>query len=141
MAYAAAGWRAETLNTDVLAWAGADADTVPRWDVVVANLFLHHFEGKALRRVLGACAERADALVACEPRRSRFALAASHLVVFIGANAVTRDDAVLSVRAGFAAGELSAAWPGTAGAWRLDEYDDGLFTHCFCAARAPADGR
>ena len=140
-AYAAAGWRAETLNTDVLAWAEADADTVPHWDVVVANLFLHHFEGEALRRVLGACAWRADALVACEPRRSRFALAASHLVAFIGANPVTREDAVLSVRAGFVAGELSAAWPGAADAWRLDEYDDGLFTHCLCAKRARADGR
>ena len=48
---------------------------------------------------------------------------------------MTRDDGVLSVRAGFVGNELGAAWPGDAGAWRLDEYDDGLFTHCFCATR------
>lgn len=131
--YAAAGWLARPLSADVLDWAGEDA-AAGRWDLVVANLFLHHFEGDALQRVLGGCATRADALVACEPRRSRFALAASHLVVFIGANAVTREDAVLSVRAGFSADELSSAWPDGRG-WRLDEYDDGLFTHCFCAGR------
>ena len=57
------------------------------------------------------CARRADALAACEPRRSRFALAASHLIFFLGANAVTRNDGVLSVRAGFVERELGAAWP------------------------------
>ncbi len=116
----------------------ADATDGERWDVVVANLFLHHFDGAALRRLLAGCARRADALAACEPRRSRFALGASHLIFFLGANAVTRNDGVLSVRAGFVGTELGAAWPGDAGAWRVDEYDDGLFTHCFCAARGGA---
>ena len=133
-AYAAAGWRARSLTEDVLTWAEGDA-TDGRWDIVVANLFLHHFEGEALRRLLAGCARRADALAVCEPRRSRFALGASHLVVFLGANAVTRRDAVLSVRAGFVDDELEQAWPDRSGAWRLDEYEDGPFTHCFCAQR------
>ena len=97
------------MIADVIAWAGGDDGE--RWDVVVANLFLHHFDGDALRRLLAACARRADALAACEPRRSRFALAASHLIFFLGANAVTRHDGVLSVRAGFVDRELGAAWP------------------------------
>jgi hypothetical protein len=135
-AYAAAGWHARPVAADVLDWAeGVDGE---RWDVVVANLFLHHFEGATLGRVLAGCARRADALAACEPRRSRFALGASHLIFFLGANAVTRNDGVLSVRAGFIGNELGAAWPGDAGAWRSDEYDDGLFTHCFCARRRAA---
>lgn len=133
-AYAAAGWQARTLVGDVMDWAAAHAAEA-RWDLVVANLFLHHFEGEPMRRLLAGCAARADALVACEPRRSRFALAASHLLFLLGANAVTRRDGVLSVRAGFIGTELSAAWPGEAGAWQLDEYDDGLFTHCLCAVR------
>jgi len=133
-AYAAAGWRARPLVADVIDWA-AGVDTEPRWDVVVANLFLHHFEGDALRKILAACARRADALVACEPRRSRFALAASHLIFFLGANAVTRRDGVLSVRAGFIDGELGAAWPEAVPTWQVDEYDDGLFTHCLVARR------
>jgi hypothetical protein len=137
-AYAAAGWRAKPLAQDVLEWAESD-DGDKRWDVVVANLFLHHFEGGALQRLLAGCARRADALAACEPRRSRFALGASHLVVFLGANAVTRRDAVLSVRAGFIDDELELAWPDLSDAWRLDEYEDGPFTHCFCAARREVD--
>jgi SAM-dependent methyltransferase len=132
-AYAAAGWRARPRVADVLAW--AEADDGERWDLVVANLFLHHFDAPTLRRLLAACARRADALAACEPRRSRFALAASHLIFFLGANAVTRHDGVLSVRAGFLDAELGAAWPADRAAWRLEEYDDGLFTHCFVAAR------
>jgi len=140
-AYAAAGWQARPRIADVLDWA-ADRDSTEHWDVVVANLFLHHFDGDGLRRLLAGCARRADALAACEPRRSRFALGASHLIFFLGANAVTRRDGVLSVRAGFVDQELSDAWqagppPGDpvepTSAWQLDEYDDGLFTHCFCA--------
>jgi SAM-dependent methyltransferase len=134
--YGAAGWRARPTVADVLDW--AEADDGERWDVVVANLFLHHFEGAALGRLLAGCARRADALAACEPRRSRFALGAAHLIFFLGTNAVTRNDGVLSVRAGFIGSELGVAWPGMAGAWRIDEYDDGLFTHCFCAARRAA---
>jgi SAM-dependent methyltransferase len=133
-AYATAGWQARPIVADVMDWAGVEAGE--RWDVVVANLFLHHFDGTSLRRLLGACARRADALAACEPRRSRFALAASHLIYFLGANAVTRNDGVLSVRAGFVDRELASVWPAEA-AWHLDEYDDGLFTHCFVAVRPP----
>ena len=133
-AYAAAGWQARTLVADVLDWAD-DERAGARWDVIVANLFLHHFDGEAMRRLLAGCARRADALVACEPRRSRFALAASHLIVFLGANAVTRRDGVLSVRAGFVGRELGAAWPAADADWRIEEYDDGAFSHCFVAAR------
>jgi SAM-dependent methyltransferase len=133
--YAAAGWQARPRVADVMAWASGDDGE--HWDVVVANLFLHHFDADALRGLLAACARRADALACCEPRRSRFALAASHLIFFLGANAVTRHDGVLSVRAGFIDDELGAAWPASASAWRREEYDDGLFTHCFVAARPP----
>lgn len=137
--YAALGWHAETRVCDVFEWAAASGGG-ERYDGVVANLFLHHFEGDALGRVLAGCAARADALAACEPRRSAFALAASRLVGFIGANAVTRGDAVLSVRAGFAGRELTDVWQASQGGsdhsgWQVSEYDDGLFTHCFCASR------
>ena len=133
-AYAAAGWQARTIVADVLDWAD-DARAGARWDVIVANLFLHHFDGEPMQRLLAGCARRADALVACEPRRSRFALTASHLIFFLGANAVTRQDGVLSVRAGFVGRELSAAWPAAGADWRTEEYDDGPFSHCFVAAR------
>jgi len=132
--FAAAGWQARPVVADVVDW--ANADDGERWSLIVANLFLHHFDGPSLARLLHACARRADALAACEPRRSRFALAASHLIFFLGANAVTRNDGVLSVRAGFVDRELAAAWPKEGASWRVDEYDDGLFTHCLVAARS-----
>lgn len=133
--YASCGWQARAVVADVLDFAAADDPRGERWDAVVANLFLHHFEGATLGRVLAGCARRADALVACEPRRSRLALAGSHLIFVLGANAVTRHDGVLSVRAGFVGSELAKAWPDSATNWRIEEYEDGAFTHCFCAVR------
>ncbi len=135
-AYAALGWQAKARVSDVFDWvAGGNAS--PRWDVIVANLFLHHFEGAQLAALMGAIAARTDRFLACEPRRSRLALAGSHLVGVIGANAVTREDAVLSVHAGFAPGEMSALWPPGGAGWTLKDYPAGLFNHCFSALRRP----
>ena len=144
------GWLARTVTADVVQWASAPTYW-PRFDLVVANLFLHHFDADRLKELLQAIAPRCNALVACEPRRVRLALAASHLVGAIGANAVTRKDAVLSVRAGFIEQEISALWPhsgnGAATAaddaaheWQCCEYAAGLFSHVFIATRpgAPA---
>jgi predicted nicotinamide N-methyase len=131
-AYAALGWTVVPRVVDVCDWIANGADE--RWDLIVANLFLHHFEGEALHALLAACAARSDRFFACEPRRARLALGASHLVGFIGANAVTREDAVLSVHAGFRDAELSAAWP-HAGGWQLHERPAALFSHCFSATR------
>jgi hypothetical protein len=109
------------------------------WDVVVANLFLHHFDGDGLRRLLAGCARRADALAACEPRRSRFALGASHLIFFLGANAVTRRDGVLSVRAGFVGHELSdAGRPGRRRATRSSRRAPGSSTNTTTASSPTA---
>jgi hypothetical protein len=132
-AYAEVGWTATGLVADIVDWsAAAPPDARPaRWDLIVANLFLHHFEGRPLGALLGAVAARADCFFACEPRRSGLALVGSHLVGALGANAVTREDAVLSVHAGFRGQELTALWP--ARGWRLNEYPAGLFSHCFCA--------
>ena len=139
-AYAEWGWSAQTHVVDVLAWAsGLDGDasgTPPqRWDLITTTLFLHHFEGDALDRLLAGVASRTDRFFACEPRRSWLPLAGSHLVGALGANAVTREDAVLSVHAGFRDHEISARWPGEGGDWRLHESAAGLFSHGFSAQR------
>lgn len=131
-AYARLGWRVSHCTCDALDWA-ADAGTAaaaPRWDLAIANLFLHHFEGAHLRSLLAAIAARADRVIAVEPRRTGLALWASRAVGLIGANAVTRADAVLSVRAGFRGRELSVAWPGATSGWQLAEARAGLFSHC-----------
>jgi len=132
--YAALGWSARVEVVDVLDWAAAREDA-PRWDLIVANLFIHHFEGRQLAALLAAIAARTDRFLACEPRRARLALGASHLIGALGANAVTREDAVLSVRAGFRDAELTRLWPGAPEDWTLEEYPAALFSHCLRATR------
>jgi hypothetical protein len=131
---AALGWRAEAITADAFDWLahGGERDL----DVVVVNLFLHHFERAALAALLALVARRARTFVACEPRRSALPLAMSRMVGLIGCNDVTRHDAVASVRAGFRGRELSALWPSRAG-WHLEERSRGLFSHVFVAAREP----
>jgi len=119
-----------TVTADVFDWL-AEA---PILDAIVANLFLHHFDDGELRRMLALVSRRARAFIACEPRRSPFALASAHLLGFVGCNDVTRHDAVVSVRAGFAGRELSGLWPEPVG-WTLDERARGLFSHSFVARR------
>ena len=139
--YAACSWQVHAQAADVLDWASAAPDVAllppdaPRWDLIVANLFLHHFEPAALARLLAAIAARSDRVLVCEPRRSRFALAGSHLIGALGVNAVTREDAVASVRAGFTGNELATLWPADAPGWSLREQAAGLFSHCLLGTR------
>src|SRR5664279_6175899 len=95
-------------------------------DVTIASLFLHHFKEHDLRRLLGHAADQTGFFLACEPRRVNFSLCAAALLGVIGCNRVTRHDAKISVRAGFAENELSALWPLDEG-WRLRERQAGLF--------------
>jgi hypothetical protein len=137
--FAELGWSARVEVADVLDWAAPPAvlpePHAPAWDLITTSLFLHHFEGRQLDILLAAIAGQAEHFFACEPRRARACLAASHLVGAMGANRVTRKDAVLSVRAGFRAGELGALWPGRGSAWQVREYAAGMFSHCFSARR------
>jgi SAM-dependent methyltransferase len=136
--YSRCGWTAQQDVRDVLDWArdvsAPAGHESPRWDVVLANLFLHHFTGDELACVLQGITRTADVFVACEPRRGWRALAGSHLIGGLGANAVTRTDAVLSVHAGFRDQELSSLWPDRTG-WKLQEAASGPFSHWFCAVR------
>jgi len=126
------GWRAQAVTADVFARLAQPAE--PIFDVIVANLFLHHFDAARLAVLLSLVAQRTRVLIACEPQRSGRALLGSHLLGVIGCNDVSRHDAVVSVRAGFRNQELSGLWPvGTA--WTLREHAHGLFSHCFVASR------
>jgi hypothetical protein len=127
----ALGWGLETAVADVFDWL---EKSEAKAEVVVANLFLHHFQEKELARLLALAAARTDLFAVCEPRRGILPLAFSRMVGLVGCNAVTRHDAVASVRAGFAGDELSALWPAKR-KWRLQERSAGLFSHAFLAER------
>lgn len=133
-AFEAARVATVVAQDDVFDWLGRDG---PRVDVVMANLFLHHFEDEPLARMLSLAARRARVFVACETRRSGFALAGARMLGAIGCNDVTLHDAVVSIRAGFRDGDLSALWP-AGGAWALREEARGLFSHLFVARRLDA---
>lgn len=126
-------WNAEPIAADVFDYLKQAAPS--EVDVMTANLFLHHFIQQELVQLLALVAQRSRVLVACEPRRAAFALLASRLSWAIGCSDVTRQDAEISVRAGFNGRELSAAWPKESG-WELREQPAMLFTHCFAARRA-----
>jgi hypothetical protein len=134
----ALGWDARVIRADALEWlARAPTAREPAArPIVFANLFVHHFEGARLQALLARIAVRAQAFVCLEPRRSVTALLGSQLLGAIGCNEVTRHDAVVSVRAGFAAQELSSCWPDASG-WLLRETAAGLFGHRFVAVRQP----
>jgi len=126
------GWSCEVARADVFDW--LSRSYLQSGDFIVANLFLHHFSEVRLRTLLSLVAEGAECVTACEPRRSRLVLAASRSLGLIGCNAVTRHDAVTSVRAGFQGEELSNLWP-PSGGWFLEERKAGLFSHLFEARR------
>ena len=129
--FAELGWHVGTVRADALEW--MEQGTPGDFDLVTANLFLHHFDTPELVRLLAAAERLAPAFVATEPRRSGVALAATGLLRVIGVNAVTLHDAAASVRAGFVAGEVSALWPDT-GSMTLHEGAVGPFTHVFSAS-------
>jgi len=131
-ALSARGFRPRSVQADGLEWLREQPTEAGTW--VLANLFLHHFTAESLRALFNALAEKAELCCACEPRRGGWSLAASQMLGLIGANAVTRHDAAVSVRAGFQGEELSALWPADP-RWRLREYRAGLFSHLFLAQR------
>jgi hypothetical protein len=130
----ACGWTLDVVAADALEWLAARR--AERADVVLTNLFVHHFVGERLDRLLGGVASAADAFVCCEPRRARLALVGSHLLGLIGCNDVTRHDAVVSVYAGFRDREIGTAWRvANASGWTLHEGAAGAFSHLFVARR------
>ena len=131
-AFAALGWKVDTVAADVLDY--LDEVKPAGVDVITTNLFLHHFHEQQLARLLALAARSARLVVACEPRRNKFALRASRLLWVIGCNEVSLHDAIVSVRAGFAGNELGDLWP-SQDRWNLQEYAARLFTHCFVARR------
>jgi hypothetical protein len=139
-ALALRGWTLRSLTSDVFEWARAPIahHYTGCWDVILANLFLHHFEDEALSELLSTVATRCGAFIACEPRRNLAALFGAGLLPALGVSRDTRYDAAVSVRAGFRDGELSRLWPVAPQGWHLEERSAGLFSHLLVAVRAKA---
>ena len=67
-AFVRIGWRAEIVVADVFNWPPAAGE------VVIANLFLHHFETARLSELFRLISRRAKLFIALEPRRAPWPL-------------------------------------------------------------------
>ena len=133
-AFAELGWRAQPVTADIFDWT-ADRP----FDLVCANLILHHFDDTRLVELFSRIMTMAPMLVATEPLRAKVPLVATRFLRLIGACAVTLNDAAQSVRAGFRGTELSHLWQLSGGA-PLIEGRKGLFTQAFVGATVPRTG-
>jgi len=102
--------------------------------IIISNLFLHHFQPEQLAGLLRLAANSSCSVIALEPRRSWLPRLCGRLLWVIGCGPVTRHDAGISIRAGFAGDEISALWPDKKN-WELVERPAGLFSHLFIARR------
>jgi Methyltransferase domain len=124
------GWRAEAVVADVFDWSPTEGDN----EIIIANLFLHHFADARLAELLEKISRHAKLFIAIEPHRFRHSFACAQLLRFIGCNAVTLHDATISIRAGFINQEISTLWPHKQN-WQLAEQRAGFFSHLFVARR------
>jgi len=133
--FAKFGWRAQPVTSDIFD-AANEALRRP-FDLVCANLILHHFDDARLLELFSRIMAMAPMLVTTEPLRAKMPLVATRLLPLIGACAVTLNDAAQSVRAGFRDTELSQLWQ-LAGGSPVMEGRKGLFTQAFVGAGMPA---
>jgi hypothetical protein len=125
------GWTVRIAGADVVEW--LRVNPLKRDDLVLSNLFIHHFDWEPLRELLRLIADGAGHFAACEPRRWWPALMGARCLRFQGCHAVTCRDAVLSVHAGFIRRELSRVWPQTP-RWELAEGNAGMAMYLFTAS-------
>lgn len=125
------GWHVHIVSADIRDWLESCGLQV---DLVLANLFLHHFSDDVLRKLFRRLSDSTDAFVSCDPRRWRPALWSTRLLWLLGCNDVTRHDGRISVRAGFRDRELSSLWPRNS-EFDCNEYPAGYASHLFQAIR------
>lgn len=106
------------------------------YDIILCNLFLHHFKDAELAELLAGVANGTSLFIACEPHRSSLGLWGVRALRLIRCTAVTLHDARASVHAGFAGEDLSRLWPHLSqpSAWSLAEGRQ-FFSHYFIAKR------
>lgn len=81
-----------------------DLEELPQARILIANLFLHHFEGEELKHIGRLCC-KFDLLIFSEPLRSKGVLNLSRCITLL-VGSVTRHDMPVSIRAGFTMGEI-----------------------------------
>lgn len=127
-AFSKLGWRAEAVVADVFDWPQMETE------IVVANLFIHHFKDAKLKELFCTIALRANLFIAVEPHRFHYPFPCAQTLRLIGCSKITLHDAEASIAAGFVRKEISALWPDKQN-WQLTERRAGLFSHLFIAQK------
>lgn len=102
-------------------WHQGDLFSMPSasGDLLVANLFLHHFEGESMKSLATWCSGFRS-LCFVEPLRTPGALRLGKgMLPFV--NRITRHDMLVSIRAGFLPGELPGLLELDPGKWHVRE--------------------
>lgn len=107
--FEALGWRIRAEVADIFTFSASSVEAP--FDLVTANLFLHHFSFGQLRYLLAQIAAYGRVFAALEPRRTGMSLHAARALWLARCSTVTCHDAVASVRAGFRDREISDLWP------------------------------
>lgn len=128
------GWRVRAEVADIFTLSASSIEAP--FDLVTANLFLHHFSFGQLQYLLAQIAAYGRVFAALEPRRTAMTLHAARALWLARCSAVTCHDAVASARAGFRNREISHAW--SADNYALLENGIG-FTQYFLAVPRRAD--
>ncbi len=128
--FRALGWTVHILPVRLQDW--LQSPNPPHSDLILANLFLHHFTDTELRTLFSQFAKITSAFISCDPRRWRPSVFTTHFLWLLACNSVTRHDARISVRAGFRDQELSALWPRDSQI-TLQELPAGFASHVFIA--------
>lgn len=123
-------WDPLLLSSDVFAWAQSTATSSV--DLILTNLFLHHFTNAQLMLLFPQLQRVTHYFAAAEPRRGLAGSIGFRLLPLLGCHSVTLHDARVSVEAGFTNTELSSLWSSSP-PWQCSEQRAGLFTHFFSA--------
>lgn len=94
-------------------WYQRDIFTMPQLpdaEIIVANLFLHHFQEHQLHTFAQRLPDSCGVMIACEPVRRRVHEMQGRLLsAVVNLSPVTRHDMAVSIRAGFIGDELQQA--------------------------------
>jgi len=89
-------------------WNRGDLRAAPaKSEIVLVNLFLHHFDDEALRELLAPTIDQARVLLFSEPARYGVHQWMGRCLYPFGLSEVTRHDMQVSIAAGFREGELA----------------------------------
>ena len=117
----------------------ADHTSYDCFDIVLANLTLHHLQDHTLAELGRHLSRGPRAVLVSEPARRRLHAWQARVLVVAGINYVTRHDSVASVRAGFRDGELPRLLRLDATAWQVQVSSTWLGAYRMSAVRrAPA---